>query len=212
MQLGLTGKVVLVTGASKGIGKAIALALAQEGCKVCVVARNATTLNATADEIRVATGAQVIAVSADVAEPGAVDLVLNAVRGQLGDVDVLVNNAGGPPLGSFLEHDDALWMKTLQQNFLSIVRLSRAVAPAMKEKKWGRILCLTSTIAKEPSAVMVLSASARAAVSAFMKSIAAELAPFNITANTVCPGGVQTERVESLMALTAQRGCVSLRG
>jgi len=205
MDLGLKNKVALVTGASKGIGKAAALALAAEGCRVCIVARTAESLQAAAAEIRDATNAQVIAIPGDLAESAFIDSLVKRIGDQLGDIDILVNNAGGPPPGTFLEHDDALWLKTLNQNFMSVVRLSRAIVPSMKRKQWGRILCVTSTIAKEPTSPMVLSASARAAVSAFTKAIAGELASFNITVNTVCPGGVQTERVETLMQATAQR-------
>jgi 3-oxoacyl-[acyl-carrier protein] reductase len=205
MDLGLKNRIALVTGASKGIGKAIALSLAKEGCRVCIVARTADSLEKTADEIRAATRAEVLAIAGDVSAQEFTDSLILSIGEKWGSIDVLVNNAGGPPPGTFLEHGEEQWQKTLNQNFMSVVRLSRAVAPTMKAKKWGRILCLTSTIAKEPTPQMVLSASARAAVSAFTKAIATELAPFNITVNTVCPGGVQTERVEALMRATAQR-------
>lgn len=210
MDLGLKNKVALVTGASKGIGRAIAMALAREGCRVCIVARSAAPLAAAADEIRQATGSEVLHAAADVSDAASIESMLARIHQHWGTVEVLVNNAGGPPPGSFLEHGEAVWQQTLDQNFLSVVRLSRAVAPAMKQKKWGRILNLTSTIAKEPTPAMVLSASTRAAVSAFTKAIAGELAPFNITVNTICPGGVQTERVASLMSITAQRENISV--
>jgi 3-oxoacyl-[acyl-carrier protein] reductase len=205
MDLGLDNKVALVTGASSGIGKATALALAAEGCRVCIVARDPTRLEAAAAEIRATTSAEVIAISGDVADVARMAALLDETRHRLGSIDILVNNAGGPPPGSFLEHDDVRWAETLERNFMSVVRLSRAVAPSMKERRWGRILNVTSTIAKEPTPAMVLSASARAAVSAFTKAISGELAAFNVTANTVCPGGVDTDRVVSLMTQTARR-------
>ena len=205
MELSLKNKVAVVTGASKGMGKAIALALSQEGCRVCLVARTKTTLDDTADEIQAQTRSDVLAIPGDVSDPSLIETVIKKTAERWGEIDILVNNAGGPPPGSFLDHDENVWVKTLDQNFLSVVRFSRAVVPQMKKKKWGRIINLTSTIAKEPTPFMVLSASARAAVSAFTKAISTELAPLNITVNTICPGAVQTERSENLMKLAAQK-------
>ena len=197
-------KVAVVTGASKGIGNAIAFALAQEGRRVCMVARVKATLDAAAEEVRTLVGGEVLTVPGDVSDPALPELVVRTVAERWGDIDILVNNTGGPPPGTFLDHPEALWVRTIEQNFLSVVRFSRAVAPAMKHNRWGRIISVSSTIAKEPTPGMVLSASSRAAVSAFTKAISSELAPFNITVNTVCPGGVQTERVQELMTITAE--------
>jgi len=205
MDLSLKNKIAIVTGASKGIGKAIALSLAQEGCRVCVVARTEATLHESRTEIQKLTNTELMTVTGDVGDPILIAAVVKRVQERWGGVDILVHNAGGPPPGSFLEHGEEAWELAINQNFLSAVRFSRALVPDMKLKNWGRIICLTSTIAKEPTPQMVLSASARAALSAFTKAIAVELAPFNITVNTVCPGGVQTDRVESLMQATAKR-------
>lgn len=205
MDLSLKDKIAIVTGASKGIGRAIALSLAQEGCRVCVVARTEATLNESRAEIQKLSNTEVMAVTGDVADPILIAAVVRQVQDRWGGVDILVHNAGGPPPGSFLEHGEDAWALAINQNFLSAVRFSRAVVPGMKLKNWGRIICLTSTIAKEPTPQMVLSASARAALAAFTKAIAAELAPFSITVNTVCPGGVQTDRVELLMQAAAKR-------
>jgi 3-oxoacyl-[acyl-carrier protein] reductase len=198
-------RVALVTGASKGMGRAIALGLAKRGCRVCVVARTEDTLNAAAEAIRNETHQEIWAVAADVSQPEVPSSVVAGVIERWGGVDILVNNAGGPPPGSFLDHDEAAWAQTLNQTFLSVVRFSRAVAPGMKTRGWGRIITVSSTVAKEPSPAMVLSASARAAVSAFTKAIASELAPFGITANVLLPGGVQTERLESLVRAGAEK-------
>ena len=205
MNLELSGKVAVVCGASKGMGRAIAAGLAAEGCRVALVARTEAGLTAAAAAMRSESGAEVMSVAADVSDALGIANVMQQVTDRWGGPDIVVNNAGGPPPGSFLDHDEAAWMSALNQNFMSVVRFSRAAAPHMKEKKWGRISNITTTIAKEPSAVMVLSASARAAVSAFSKAISIELAPFNITVNTVCPGGVSTGRMESLMQATAER-------
>jgi 3-oxoacyl-[acyl-carrier protein] reductase len=210
MDMSLQGRVALVTGASKGIGKGIASALALEGCRVCMVARDAQVLDAAAAALRASGNPEILALPGDVSDPNLAARVSEQLAARWGGVDILINNAAGPPPGSFLEHDEPAWRDALDRNFLSVVRLVRAVAPGMKQRSWGRIISITSTIAKEPTPQMVLSASARAAVSAFTKAIAVELAPFNVTANVVCPGGVQTERLESLLRLSAEREGKSL--
>lgn len=205
MDLGLKGKVAVVTGASKGMGQAIAAGLAAEGARLLMVARTAETLSAAAEAIRKATGADVSVLAGDVADPGLAQKIVDEATAKWGGLDIVVNNAGGPPPGNFLEHDEAAWQQALNINFLSAVRLIKAAAPHMKKKKWGRIVSLTSTVAKEPSPEMVLSAGARAALSAFSKAIAIQLAPDNITVNTVCPGSVMTGRAESLLQRAAEK-------
>ena len=205
MDLGLKNKVAVITGAGKGMGKAIALQLAAEGAKICMVARNEEALTKTADEVRKQTSAEVLPIPGDVSDSSLPDRVVKTVLSRWGTIDILISNAGGPPPGSFLEHADAVWESAIQQNFISAMRFCRAVAPIMKDHKWGRIIQITSTIAKEPEPAMVLSASARAAVSAFLKSISIELAPYNITVNAIGPGGVLTDRAVSLFQQAAQR-------
>lgn len=205
MDMSLQGRVALVTGASKGIGKGIASALAAEGCRVCMVARDAQTLDAAAAAVRTSGNAEIITLAGDVGDATLAARATEQLLARWGGVDILINNAAGPPPGSFLEHDEPAWRDALERNFLSVVRFARAAAPGMKQRGWGRIISITSTLAKEPTPQMVLSASARAAVSAFTKAIAVELAPFSVTANVVCPGGVQTERLESLLQLSAER-------
>lgn len=202
-------KVAIVTGASKGIGKAIALSFVKEGYNVCIVSRDAVLLKKTAEEIKNETNQEVIYIQADVADIKAPNNILQIVIEKFHRIDVLVNNAGGPPSGSFLFQDDESWMAAIQQNLLSVIRFCKAVAPYMKEQKKGRIINISSTVAKEPSSVMVLSATTRAGVSAFSKSIAQELAPFNITVNTICPGGVLTERLKSLVEEAANKSNIS---
>lgn len=202
-------KVAIVTGASKGIGKAIALSLAHDGYRVCIVARDKFILKATAEEISHKTNQEVIYFSADVANLQTPSNVVRAVIEKFSRIDVLVNNAGGPSSGSFLSHDESSWNSAIEQNLLSVVRFTQAVVPYMKEQKCGRIINISSTVAKEPSAMMVLSATTRAGVSAFSKAIAQELAPFNITVNTICPGGVLTDRLKSLVEEVAQKANVS---
>jgi 3-oxoacyl-[acyl-carrier protein] reductase len=198
-------RVALVTGASKGMGRAVAHGLARTGARVCIVARHGDALEAAARSIAAETGADVWALPGDVSQPDVPAAIARSVAERWGGVDILVNNAGGPPPGSFLEHAEDAWTRAIDQTFLSVVRFSRAVVPSMKERQWGRIITISSTVAREPSPAMVLSASARAAVSAFTKAIASELAPFGITANVLLPGGVQTERLESLVRAGAEK-------
>ena len=116
-----------------------------------------------------------------------------------GNVDILINNAGGPPPGKLLEQSDSNWDKAINTNLLSTVRFSRAVIPSMRKKKWGRIISISSTIAKEPSPAMILSATSRAGVMSFSKVMAIEFAEYNITTNVISPGGVFTNRLINLI-------------
>jgi len=205
----LNTKIAIVTGASKGIGKAIALGFAKEGYKVCIVARDTINLEKTAKEISRETNQEVIPFSADISLPESSSKILQAIIKKFKKIDILVNNTGGPLSGSFLEHDDASWYLAIEQNLLSVIRFTKAVVPYMKKQKNGRIINISSTVAKEPSATMVLSATTRAAVSAFTKSISQELAPFNITVNTICPGGVLTDRLKSLVEEASLKAGIS---
>jgi 3-oxoacyl-[acyl-carrier protein] reductase len=201
----IKGKVAIVTGASAGMGKAAALALAKQGVNLVLIARNASRLEDAKTEIAQKTGVDVIALGGSVTEPDLAQKAVSIALARWQTIDILINNAGGPPSGSFLQHDDSAWDAALDQNLKSTIRFTRAVAPHMMEKNWGRIISITSTLAKEPSANMVLSATARAGVSAFSKAISFELAPHGITVNTLCPGGVLTDRLQSLVSSSAQK-------
>lgn len=204
MNLGLRDRVAIVTGASRGMGFAAAAGLAREGAHVLMIARRADVLAAAADGIR-ASGVDVVPIAGDVSAPDLPDRAVQECLSRWGGVHVLVNNAGGPPMGALLEHSAETWQAAIEQNLMSTVRFSRAVIPTMREQQWGRIVSITSTVAKEPSPTMVLSATTRSGVGAFTKAIAGELAPFNITANVVCPGGVLTDRLVDLLKARAAR-------
>jgi 3-oxoacyl-[acyl-carrier protein] reductase len=204
MNLGLEGRVAIVCGASKGMGFAIAKSLALNGVKVLMIARNKFLLETAARTISVEGGIVEIC-TGDVCDPGLAELAVNKCKELWGPVEILLNNAGGPPMGSFLEHDDMAWDAAIKTNLLSIVRFCRAAAPDMKLNNWGRIISITSTVAKEPSPTMVLSATTRAGVSSFSKALAMELAKFNISVNVVCPGGVLTDRLLQLVQVRAKR-------
>jgi len=201
---GLTGKVAIVTGASKGIGYAIAAGLCGAGARVLVVSRDQSRLNECAATLGKLSG-ECAALAGDVCEPELAQRAVAECERRFGNVDILVNNAGGPPMGGLLEHDDEAWDNAVQMNLMSVVRFTRAVLPSMKERQWGRIVSVSSTVAKEPSPPMILSATARAGVAAFSKSLARDVAADNISINVVCPGGVRTDRMVSLFETAAER-------
>jgi 3-oxoacyl-[acyl-carrier protein] reductase len=195
MDLGLTGRVALVTAASKGMGKACALALAAEGARVAMCARNEADLKVAADEIRTRTRADVLAVRADVTKAADVKALVAEVRRGLGDPDILIANCGGPPRGFFDEFDDAAWQGAVDVSLMSTVRLVREVLPAMKARRWGRILTIQSVSVKQPLPDLLLSNAVRPGVAGMMKSLALQLGKDNILVNTLCPGKILTDRL-----------------
>ncbi|MDB4900157.1 MAG: Polyketide synthase/Fatty acid synthase [Gemmatimonadetes bacterium] len=207
MDLGLTGKVALVAASSRGLGRAVAEELAREGASLVLCARGEAALRETAEAIRATTGRTVLDVVADVADAAGRARVIEAAMRELGRVDVLVNNSGGPPAGPFESHSAAAWEEAVRQNLVSVVELTRAVLPGMKERRWGRIINVTSIAVKQPVDNLMLSNSVRAAVTGFARTLANEVAPFAITVNNVMPGYTRTQRVIDL----AQRNA-SLRG
>lgn len=197
----LIDKVAIVCGASKGIGLSIVEGLLEAGVKVLMVSRDENILEKKVQELSLK--GTVDFFGGDVSDQNLPEIVIQKVIQKWGRVDILVNNAGGPPMGSFLSHNKDAWESAIETNLMSVVRFSTAVAPIMKQNNWGRIISITSTVAKEPSPTMVLSATVRAGVAAFSKAISTELAPFNITVNVICPGGVLTDRLNSLITQRA---------
>lgn len=205
MDLNLQGKVALVAASSKGLGKATALELAREGAKVAICARGREPLLATAVEIERETAAQVLAVVCDLSKADDLARLVQAAHERFGRIDILVNNAGGPPTGLFLDFDDAHWHAALELNLMSAVRLTRAVLSGMMERGWGRIINITSIMVKQPGPGFVLSTAARSAIVGMAKTLAADLAPYGITVNNVCPGHMLTDRVRDLIRVQAER-------
>ena len=195
MDLGLKGKVALVTAASKGMGKASALAFAAEGARVAMCSRTESDLKAAADEVRAATRADVLAVPADVTRKADVEGLVQRVRSELGGVDILVANAGGPARGFFEEMSDEQWQQAFELSLLSVVRLVRGVLPGMRAKKWGRVLTIQSVSVKQPLDDLLLSNAVRPGTHGMMKTLSLRYAKDNITFNTVCPGRIQTDRL-----------------
>jgi 3-oxoacyl-[acyl-carrier protein] reductase len=198
MDLGIRGKTAVVCGAGKGIGRAAALALAQEGARLTICSRDAARLEATAGELRAQTGAEVLAVPTNLSDAAEIDRLVEKTLARYGGLDILINNTGGPPAGKFEQHGDAAWHTAFESLLLSVVRLSRLAIPHMREKHWGRIVTVTSTSVKQPIAGLVLSNSLRAAVTGLSKTLASELAADGITVNTVAPGRILTDRLTSL--------------
>jgi 3-oxoacyl-[acyl-carrier protein] reductase len=205
MDLGLKGKVALVTASSKGLGRACALALAQEGAKVAICARNGKVLRVTADEIATSTGSELLAIPADMTNSRDIEQVVKETVKHFGKLHILVTNAGGPPAGNFADFDDKQWQEALNLTLLSAVRLIRAALPHLQKERWGRIINLTSTSVKEPLENLVLSNSIRPAVHGLAKTLAPQLAPYGITINNVMPGTIHTDRVEQLAQVTAKK-------
>jgi 3-oxoacyl-[acyl-carrier protein] reductase len=209
MDLGLTGKVALVTAASKGLGRAVAEELAAEGAHLVLCARTDETLQATCTAIRASTGARVLGVAADVANPADITRLVQAALAEFGQVDILVTNAGGPPAGTFAQHDAAAWDAATRLLLSSVVELTRAVLPGMQARGWGRILNITSIAVKQPVAGLMLSNSLRAAVTGMARTLATEVAASGITVNNILPGYTRTERVEHLASAAATREGIS---
>lgn len=210
MDYGLRDKVALVTGASKGLAKASAMALAREGASVVICSRDEASIEAAAADIRTQTGAAVLATVADVSTVEGVNHAVAAAMHAFGRVDILVASAGGPPTGFLEKLSDADWYKGIELTLLGAMRLIRAVGPGMRQRKWGRIVYISSTTIKEPIGNLILSNSLRSAVVAALKTYSREAAPDGVTVNNVAPGRFDTDRVRWLDTQNAQTAGVPL--
>lgn len=205
MDLGLKGKIALVAGGSKGLGKAVALELLREGCTVGICARDRATLDRTVDELSHEGSVWGHACDLTDIEQGR-GFVRTGLE-KLGRVDVLVTNAGGPPPGSFMDFDEEAWMNAFRLNALSTITLIRSAIPSMIAQAWGRIITITSVAVQQPIDGLVLSNGVRMSVVGFSKTLSREMAKHGITVNNVCPGYTRTERVEQLATkLAVDRG------
>lgn len=209
MNLGLTNKIAVVGASSKGLGKAIALGLAQEGAKVTICARNNDVLENTADEIRSATKSEVLAIPTDVSDPKQVEALIAKTIGNFGGIDILVNNAGGPRAGRFDDLSAEDYHDAVQLNLMSTINLCRAVIPWMRKRDSGRIINLTSVSVKQPVDGLMLSNMARTGVIGFAKTLATELASDKILVNNVCPGIIFTDRIKQLATVRAEEAGIT---
>lgn len=200
MNVNLEGKVALTTASSKGIGFGIAKVFLDAGASIAICARDEQGLEQAHATLSAVDSDRVFAMPGDIADSAFLETLVAAVDRRFGrGVDILVNNSGGPPPGDALSKTEAEWLAAIDNNLLSVIRMCRLVAPFMKEKRWGRIINLTSTAAREPAPGMVLSNVTRAAVAAYSKTLAHEVGPFGITVNTILTGGCLTERLYSLL-------------
>jgi 3-oxoacyl-[acyl-carrier protein] reductase len=201
MDTGLTGRTALVCAASKGLGRACAMALAREGVAVTVTARGAEALERTAQEIRDQTGADVTTVAGDITTEEGRAAALAACP----NPDILVNNAGGPPPGDFRDWDRADWIKALDANMLTPIALIKATVDGMIGRKFGRIVNITSGSVKSPIPTLGMSNGARAGLTGFVAGLARQVARHNVTINSLLPGPFLTDRLRSNSAAAAAK-------
>jgi 3-oxoacyl-[acyl-carrier protein] reductase len=210
MDLHLEGKVALVAGASKGLGYAVARALAGEGAHVSISSRDEGAIKSAGAQIERETGARVLAMPVDVRSASAIQQWVRASGDQFGGIDALMTNSGGPPTGLALSFDDAAWQSAAELLLFSTLRMVRAAVPSMERRGGGAILMSTSSSVKEPIQNLGLSTVLRASVSALSKTLALELAGARIRVNQIIPGRIDTDRVRQLDEGNAQKQGVSV--
>lgn len=209
MDLGLKNKVALIAAGSRGLGRAVAEELAAEGASLVICARDVGTLTETAAAIADTSGAHVLAVPADVTDVDSIRKLVEAGNDRFGHIDILVTNAGGPPAGTFDQITRAQWEDALRLTLFSAIELARAVLPGMKERRWGRILNITSIAVKQPVENLMLSNSLRAGLTGFARTLANEVAADGITVNNILPGYTRTERLDELATMMAEKQGIS---
>jgi 3-oxoacyl-[acyl-carrier protein] reductase len=205
VDLGIRGRPALVAASSRGLGKACATALAEEGARVAICARDRGALDATRDEIAEGTGATVVGVAADVSVEEDSARFVREGSDALGGCEILVANAGGPPTGRFEELSDQDVRDALELNFLSTTRMARETLPLMRRAGYGRVVVISSLAVKQPIPGLILSTSARAAAAGWARTLADEVGRNGITVNTVLPGRFLTDRIRVLDRDRAER-------
>ncbi len=205
MNISLQNKKALITASSKGIGFAIASLLAELGAQVAICSRSPDSVQKAVEQLQKKTALPILSFHGDLGNRAFIESMSQTLLTEWGGVDILINNNGGPKPGTLFEGSEEDWDYALQATLMSSIRLIRHLAPAMKEKRWGRIINLTSTTAKEPEPTLTMSNVTRAGVVTFGKTAATELGPFGITVNTVLTGRVMTDRLEGIMKLNATR-------
>jgi 3-oxoacyl-[acyl-carrier protein] reductase len=203
MDLGIAGKIALVTAASKGLGRGAAEALSAEGCRVAICARTAPEVERAAGEIAARTGHEVVPFVADMSNAEDIDALLAGVRARLGDPDIVVGNAGGPPATTFATTRLEQFLPAIELSMMSSIRLTYGTVPRMIQKGWGRIVYITSVSVKQPIPHILLSNTARAGLTGFMKTVAREIAHTGVTLNAVLPGTHATDRVQQTARVRA---------
>jgi 3-oxoacyl-[acyl-carrier protein] reductase len=202
MDLGLEGCVAIVGGSSSGMGRACAVALAREGCNVSLFARRETLLDEAAAEIEgLGSGARALATAGDASDPSALQALVDSTVEEFGHLDIVVNNTGGPPAGSFEDFGDEEWQKAWELTLMSTLRLTRFALPALRRSGRGRIVNITSSAVKEPNEGLLLSNTYRPGVIGWAKTLSQHEGPNGITVNSIAPGYIDTDRMRSLYEL-----------
>jgi 3-oxoacyl-[acyl-carrier protein] reductase len=209
MDLGIKGKTVLVTASSKGIGRAVAEGFAAEGCSVAICSRNKDELLNTAEEIKKKYGMEPVWCVCDLNNIKDIETTIETVTKQLGRIEILVNNCGGPEPGNFQQLSEKNWQAAFEQVLLSAVRLCNFVVPDMILNEWGRIINITSVSVKQPIDNLMLSNSLRTGLIGFAKTLSNEVAKFNITVNSVAPGYTLTNRIYDIAVHKAKQSAKS---
>jgi 3-oxoacyl-[acyl-carrier protein] reductase len=209
MDLGLKNKVALVAGASKGLGFAVARALAAEGASVSISSRDENAITAAGKRIEQETGSRVLAMPVDVRDKTAIDRWIAQAGETFGGIDALMTNSGGPPAGAAVSFDDQAWQDAAELLLFSTIRMIRAAVPHMEKRGGGAVLVSTSSSVKEPIQNLGLSTVLRASVSALAKTLALELAGQNIRVNQIIPGRIDTDRVRQLDEINGKKQGVS---
>jgi len=205
MDLGIAGRVAIVGGSSKGMGKATAMAMAREGVNVAICARHPSELGEAATELRAASSdGQVLPVVADLSRPDDIERLVSETTRRWGKVDIVVNNIGGPPPGQPAGLTDEQWHGAFDLLFFSAVRLNRLILPQMRTQHWGRIITILSLSVKEPEDNLALSTVARAALASYQRLLATEVAGDGITVNGVLPGSISTDRLQAVAEMQAR--------
>jgi 3-oxoacyl-[acyl-carrier protein] reductase len=211
MDFGIKGRIALVTAASKGLGRGSAEALSAEGCRVAICARTKADVERVAREIGASTGHEVAPFVADMSKAAEIDKLLKDVRARLGDPEIVVCNAGGPPPGTFATTKLEQFGPAAELTLMSSIRLTYGTIEAMRAKGWGRIVYITSVSVKQPIPFILLSNTMRAGLTGFMKTVAREVAATGVTLNAVLPGGHETDRIRQTAQKEAERKGVSLQ-
>jgi 3-oxoacyl-[acyl-carrier protein] reductase len=209
MDTALKGRNVLILASSKGLGKACALQFAREGANVMITSRSEQQLREAAEEIKNETGANVLYQTCDITKRNEINELVAATVREFGGVDVLVNNAGGPPAGVFNDFEDDSWQQAFELTLLSLVRTVRAVVPYMQKSGQGRIVNIASSSFKQPIHGLILSNTFRTAINGLSKSLAQELGKDGILINTIGPGRIGTDRVGELDQMAAEKRGIS---